>query len=109
MAVKIQWQPPLVLEERKKAQWEKIIRYVLGELDDALTIEPAARGGEPALASRRRIGRTPLDAAQAPLYTRARVRGRAAPPPQGRSLAERPWLLGGVCRAPDAYGPRGRP
>ncbi len=38
MAVKIQWQPPLVLEERKKAQWEKIIRYELGELDDALDV-----------------------------------------------------------------------
>ena len=38
MAVKIQWQPPLVPEERKKAQWEKIIRYELGELDDALDV-----------------------------------------------------------------------
>jgi len=38
MAVKIQWQPPLVLEERKKAQWEKIIRYELGELDDPLDV-----------------------------------------------------------------------
>jgi hypothetical protein len=38
MAVKIQWQPPLVLEERKKAQWEKIIRYELGELDDSLDV-----------------------------------------------------------------------
>jgi hypothetical protein len=31
MAVKIQWQPPLVPEERKKAQWENIIRFELGE------------------------------------------------------------------------------
>jgi len=38
MAVKIQWQPPLMLEERKKAQWEKIIRYELGELDDPLDV-----------------------------------------------------------------------
>jgi hypothetical protein len=38
MAVKIHWQPPLVLEERKKAQWEKIIRYELGELDDPLDV-----------------------------------------------------------------------
>ena len=29
MAVKIRWQPPLVLEERKQAQWEKIIRSEL--------------------------------------------------------------------------------
>jgi hypothetical protein len=34
MAVKIQWQPPLVLEERKKAQWERIIRFELGEVED---------------------------------------------------------------------------
>jgi len=38
MAVKIRWQPPLVLEERKKAQWEKIIRVELGELDDTLDV-----------------------------------------------------------------------
>ena len=38
MAVKIQWQPPLVLEERKKAQWEKIIRYELGEVEDPLNV-----------------------------------------------------------------------
>ena len=31
MAVKIHWQPPLVPEERKKAQWENIIRFELGE------------------------------------------------------------------------------
>jgi len=38
MAVKIQWQPPLVLEERKQAQWEKIIRYELGEVSDPLDV-----------------------------------------------------------------------
>jgi hypothetical protein len=38
MAVKIRWQPPLVLEERKKVQWEKIIRVELGELDDPLDV-----------------------------------------------------------------------
>lgn len=38
MAVRIQWQPPLVLEERKKAQWEKIIRFELGELEDPLDV-----------------------------------------------------------------------
>jgi hypothetical protein len=31
MAVKIHWQPPVVPEERKKAQWENIIRFELGE------------------------------------------------------------------------------
>ena len=31
MAVKISWLPPLVPEERKKAQWENIIRFELGE------------------------------------------------------------------------------
>ena len=34
MGVKIQWQPPLILEERRKAQWEKIIRFELGEIED---------------------------------------------------------------------------
>jgi hypothetical protein len=31
MAVRILWHPPLVPEERKKAQWESIIRFELGE------------------------------------------------------------------------------
>jgi hypothetical protein len=35
MAVKIEWQPPLVPEERKRAQWEKIIRNEAGDIDDA--------------------------------------------------------------------------
>ena len=30
MAVNILWQPPLVPEERKKAQWENIIRLRAG-------------------------------------------------------------------------------
>src|SRR5262245_58844618 len=34
MAVKIQWQPPLVLEERKKVQWEKIIRHEVGDVEN---------------------------------------------------------------------------
>jgi hypothetical protein len=38
MAVRIQWQPPLVLEERKMAQWEKIIRFELGEVEDPLDV-----------------------------------------------------------------------
>jgi hypothetical protein len=38
MAVTIQWQPPLVLEERKQAQWEKIIRQELGEVSDPLDV-----------------------------------------------------------------------
>jgi hypothetical protein len=38
MSVNIQWQPPVVLEERKKAQWEKIIRHELGEIEDPLDV-----------------------------------------------------------------------
>jgi hypothetical protein len=38
MAVKIRWQPPLVPEERKKAQWENIIRFELGEGVDSLDV-----------------------------------------------------------------------
>jgi hypothetical protein len=38
MAVKIQWHPPLVPEERKKAQWENIIRFELGEGVDGLDV-----------------------------------------------------------------------
>jgi hypothetical protein len=39
MAVKILWQPPLVPEERKKAQWENIIRFELGEGVTDLDVE----------------------------------------------------------------------
>jgi hypothetical protein len=38
MAVKIEWHPPLVPEERKKAQWENIIRFELGERSDAIEV-----------------------------------------------------------------------
>ena len=38
MAVNILWQPPLVPEERKKAQWENIIRFELGEGVDGLDV-----------------------------------------------------------------------
>jgi hypothetical protein len=38
MAVKIHWHPPLVPEERKKAQWENIIRFELGERVDAIEV-----------------------------------------------------------------------
>jgi len=38
MAVKISWLPPLVPEERKKAQWENIIRFELGEGIDGLDV-----------------------------------------------------------------------
>ena len=38
MAVKILWQPPLVPEERKKAQWENIIRFELGDGIDGLDV-----------------------------------------------------------------------
>jgi len=38
MAVKIKWQPPVFPEERKRAQWEKIIRYELGDIEDPLDV-----------------------------------------------------------------------
>jgi hypothetical protein len=38
MAVNILWQPPLVPEERKKAQWENIIRFELGEGVEGLDV-----------------------------------------------------------------------
>jgi len=38
MPVKIHWQPPLVPEERKKAQWENIIRFELGEGVEGLDV-----------------------------------------------------------------------
>jgi hypothetical protein len=38
MAVKILWHPPLVPEERKKVQWENIIRFELGEAAEGLDV-----------------------------------------------------------------------
>ena len=38
MAVKIRWHPPLVPEERKKAQLENIIRFELGQGIDGLDV-----------------------------------------------------------------------
>jgi len=38
MAVKILWHPPLVPEERKKAQWENIIHFELGEAAEGLDV-----------------------------------------------------------------------
>jgi hypothetical protein len=38
MAVKIRWHPPLIPEERKKAQWENIIRSALREQGDAIEV-----------------------------------------------------------------------
>jgi hypothetical protein len=38
MGVKILWHPPLVPEERKKAQWENIIRFELGEGRDEVNV-----------------------------------------------------------------------
>jgi hypothetical protein len=38
MAVQIQWQPPVVLEARKRARWEWIIRRELGDIDDTLEV-----------------------------------------------------------------------
>ena len=45
MAVKILWQPPLVPEERKKAQWENIIRFELGEGIEDPDVSLQLRGG----------------------------------------------------------------
>jgi hypothetical protein len=70
MAVKIQWQPPLVLEERKQAQWEKIIRYELGEVSDPLDV--SLRFEETSL--RWKVDATEPMAAGAP--TAAQTRGR---------------------------------
>jgi len=70
MVVNIQWQPPLVLEERKQVQWEKIIRYELGDQDDPLDVsllfeqeslrwkvetQPAAAGAPLAARTRDRV------------------------------------------------------
>ncbi len=42
MSVQIEWQPPVVLEVRKQAKWERIIRLELGDLDDD-TLEVSLR------------------------------------------------------------------
>ena len=66
MAVKISWLPPLVPEERKKAQWENIIRFELGEgvegldvslrfAEDRLRWQLDASGPEAAAACRGRL------------------------------------------------------
>jgi hypothetical protein len=38
MAVKIVWQPPVVPEERNRAQWENIIRLQLGEAPEGFDV-----------------------------------------------------------------------
>jgi hypothetical protein len=38
MAVRIRWQPPYLLEERKQVQWENIIRYQLGDVNEPLDV-----------------------------------------------------------------------
>jgi hypothetical protein len=38
MAVSILWRPPLVLEERKRSKWERIIRAELGESDEPVEV-----------------------------------------------------------------------
>jgi predicted transcriptional regulator len=38
MAVKIHWQPPTVPEERKRVQWENIIRLELGKGTEDLDV-----------------------------------------------------------------------
>ena len=77
MAVKILWQPPLVPEERKKAQWENIIRFELGEGSlRSLDVRPPSRGGAPPVAAR--TPRSPQDrAAEYAAACRGRLVGRA--------------------------------
>ena len=38
MSVQIEWQPPVVLEVRKQAKWEWLIRRELGDIDDTLEV-----------------------------------------------------------------------
>ena len=38
MSVRIEWQPPVVLEVRKQARWEWIIRRELSDIDDTLEV-----------------------------------------------------------------------
>ena len=67
MAVKILWQPPLVPEERKKAQWENIIRFELGDGIEGFDV--SLRFAEERL-------RWQLDTAGAPPNNAAAYRGR---------------------------------
>ena len=87
MAVKIQWQPPLVLEERKKAQWEKIIRYELGELDDPLDVSLRFEAENLRWKVEAQTGNA-FERAQRRSHPRPR-RGRAARRRQAGRLAER--------------------
>jgi hypothetical protein len=75
MAVKIRWQPPLVLEERKKAQWEKIIRVELGELDDPLDVNMRFEADNLRWKVEAVPERPSASAANAAAHTRARVVG----------------------------------
>jgi hypothetical protein len=38
MSVTIEWPGPVVLEVRKKAKWERIIRFALGDIDNTLEV-----------------------------------------------------------------------
>src|SRR5262245_31851842 len=38
VVVKIQWQPPVVLEERKRAKWERIIRSALRDVGEPIEV-----------------------------------------------------------------------
>ena len=38
MSVQIEWQPPVVLEVRKHAKWEWLIRRELGDIDNTLEV-----------------------------------------------------------------------
>jgi hypothetical protein len=38
MSVTIEWPGPVVLEVRKQAKWERVIRFALGDIEDALEV-----------------------------------------------------------------------
>jgi hypothetical protein len=38
MAVRIEWKPPVVLEERKRVKWERIIRSELTQTHDPIDV-----------------------------------------------------------------------
>lgn len=70
MSVTIEWLGPVVLEFRKQAKWERIIRFALGDVDN--TLEVSLRFVE------ERLGwlveaAAPREAAQFAARSRARV------------------------------------
>jgi hypothetical protein len=81
MAVRIRWQHPFVLEERKRAQWERIIRSELGELDDPLEVSLRFEGESLRWKVEARLERPSGPAALAPTRDRVVSALRAAGKP----------------------------